>query len=95
MKMLIKDWKYVALFKYFICDIYILISKTQFKDSKSFHHDKFEKNGDYYWFQLMAWAIFVVWLLINWLVNVADILTDILTHYVLQMTPAKFAKCML
>ena len=39
-------------------------------------------------------VIFVVWLLNNWLVNVAESLTDVL-KYVLQTTANKFAMCML
>ena len=39
--------------------------------------------------------IFVVRFLNNWLVNVAETLTDILKYYVLQTTTNEFAKCML
>ena len=42
-----------------------------------------------------TWVIFVVWLLINWLVNVGETFTDILKHYFLQTNAVKFAKCML
>ena len=37
----------------------------------------------------------MVWLLINWLANVAETLTDILKHYFLQVNSAKYVKCML
>ena len=40
-------------------------------------------------------VIFGVWLLNNWLVNVAETFTNILKYYVLQTTANKFAKCML
>ena len=43
-------------------------------------------------------VIFVVWLLNNWLVDVAETFTDNLKcyeYYVLQTTADKFAKCML
>ena len=42
-----------------------------------------------------TWVIFVVLLLINWLMNVAETVTDILKHYVLKTTPPKLAKCVL
>ena len=38
-----------------------------------------------------TWVIFVAWLLINCLVNIAETFTDILKHNVFQMTAAKFA----
>ena len=38
-------------------------------------------------------ASFVVRLLNNWLVNVGKTFTDILQHYVLQMSANKFAVC--
>ena len=37
----------------------------------------------------------MVWLLINWLANVAETLRDILKHYFLQVNSAKYVKCML
>ena len=40
-------------------------------------------------------AIFVVWSLNNWLVNVAETFTDVLKYYVLQTIANKFAMCML
>ena len=42
-----------------------------------------------------TWVIFAVWLLINWLVNVAETFTDILKHNFLQMNHAKIVECML
>ena len=39
-------------------------------------------------------VIFVVWLIIICLVNVADTFTDTLKHHILQMS-AKFVKCIL
>ena len=40
-------------------------------------------------------VIFIVWLLINWLVNVAGTFTDILKHYFLKMNAFTFGKCIL
>ena len=40
-------------------------------------------------------VIFVVWLLINRMVNVTETFTDILKHYFLQTNAIKFKKCML
>ena len=40
-------------------------------------------------------VIFVVWLLNNWLVKVAETFTDILKYYILQMIANEFAKFML
>ena len=42
-----------------------------------------------------TWVIFGMWLLINWLVNVAETFKDIFKNYFLQMDAVKFAKCML
>ena len=39
-------------------------------------------------------VIFVVWLLINWFVNVDETFQDILKHYILQMNAAKFVRYM-
>ena len=41
------------------------------------------------------WVIFVVWLLINRLMNVAETFTDILKYNFLQMNATGFAKYML
>ena len=38
---------------------------------------------------------FMVWLPINWLVNVTETFAYILKHYFLQTNVVKFAKCML
>ena len=38
-----------------------------------------------------TWVIFVVWLLITWLVNVAKTFTDVLKHNILETRPANFA----
>ena len=40
-------------------------------------------------------VIFVVWLLSNQLVNVAETFTDVLKYYFSQMNAVKFAKWML
>ena len=32
-----------------------------------------------------TWVIFVMWLLINWLANIAENFIDILEHYILCM----------
>ena len=40
-------------------------------------------------------VIFVVWLLINCVVNITETFADILKNYFLQMDAVKFAKCML
>ena len=42
-----------------------------------------------------AGTIYVVWLPINWLVNIAETFTDILKHYDFQTAAAKFVKSML
>ena len=42
-----------------------------------------------------TWIIFVVWLLISQLVNVAETVTGILKYYFLQINAIKFAKYML
>ena len=42
-----------------------------------------------------TWVIFVVWLLINWVVNIAGTFTDILKHYIFHTSAAKFVKRML
>ena len=42
-----------------------------------------------------TWIMFVVWLFINWLVNVVETFTGILKYYFLQMNAAKFVKCIL
>ena len=62
---------------------------------KKFHHAKFEKSGDYHWFQWELRSSFGVWLLINCMVNVTETFTNILKHYFLQMNAVKFAKCVL
>ena len=41
------------------------------------------------------WVIFVMWLLINRMVNVTETFTDILKHCFLQMNVVKLAMCML
>ena len=72
---------------FYICNIVLSLKK--------FHHAKFEKTTDYHWFLWEIQSIFVVWLLNNGLVKVAETFTDILKYYILQLTADKFAKCML
>ena len=38
-------------------------------------------------------GLFLVWILVNWLVNVAETFTDIFKYYNLQMNAIKYVKC--
>ena len=44
---------------------------------------------------MATWVIFVVWLLIDQLVNVAETVMDIEKRCFLQTNAVKFSKCML
>ena len=42
-----------------------------------------------------TWVIFLLWLLIGWVVDVAEAFTDTLKHYFLQMGATKLGSSML
>ena len=42
-----------------------------------------------------TWVIFAMWLLINWVVNVAETFTNILEYYVLHTNATKLENCRL
>ena len=62
---------------------------------EKFHHAKFEEKWIFLLISMETGVTFVVWLLINWLVNLAETFTNVLKHYFLEMNAAKFVKCML
>ena len=59
-----------------------------------FHKTKFGENERLLMISIETWIIFVMWLLINSVVNVAETFKDIVKYYLLQMH-VKCVKCIL
>ena len=93
-KLKIEGW---SLQKYF----YIFIWGSMFSTSTALCNSK-KVSPCHIWdkwrlplISMETWVIFVVWLLNNWLMNVAETFKGVLKHHFLPMNVVQFAKCML